>query len=58
MKKIRNFMSKPITWGDSMKASIVAMAVSAVAVAFIYFHPIEYVRLFIAKLRNKNSEEA
>lgn len=41
-----------------MKASIVAMAVSAVAMAFIYFRPIKYVRLFIAKLWNKKFEEA
>lgn len=58
MSKVREIMNRPITWGDSAKASIVALGISAAIVFAAQYHPIEFIRLFIAKLRNKDSKEA
>lgn len=36
MKKIKDFMRKPVTWGDYLKLCLVALVVGIVELAWVY----------------------
>lgn len=68
MSKIKNFMSKPITWGAYFKLCGISLGLSALASAGIYVYSkyeenksyrdaVERTRLFMQNMYNKPSKE-
>ena len=61
MKAIKNFMKKPITWGDSFKWSGIALGLYAAVIgAFVVYDKVlayKEAKAMLNKMRESNLEE-